>query len=127
VLSLPPSVKIFVASGPTDMRRSFDGLCAMAQHVLLKDPFSGHLFVFCNRRRDRVKILFWDRSGFVLWCKRLEEGTFHLPSSDATHVEMESAELALVLEGIDLDGAKRRKRYRRKPPCFHLPTASVRK
>lgn len=113
MLSLPPSVQIFVASEPADMRRSFDGLSAMVVELLEKDPFSGHLFVFHNRRGDRVKILYWDRSGFSLWYKRLEKGVFRFPSVVAGHVEMSATELALVLEGIDLRGARRQKRYER--------------
>jgi len=78
-----------------------------------QDPLSGHLFVFFNRRGDRVKILFWDRSGFCLWYKRLEQGVFRLPQSlaDAVNPEVELADLSLILEGIDLSGAQRRKRY----------------
>ena len=75
MLSLPPSVRVFVCTVPTDMRKSFDGLCALVQAVLKQDPFSGHLFTFLNRRKDKVKILYWDRSGFFLLYKRLEEGT----------------------------------------------------
>jgi transposase len=75
MLSLPPSVRIFVARGATDQRKSFDGLCALAQDVLRQDQFSGHVFVFFGRRRDRVKLLVWDRSGFWLFAKRLEAGT----------------------------------------------------
>jgi transposase len=113
VLSLPPSVQIFVASEPADMRRSFDGLSAMVVELLEKDPFSGHLFVFRNRRGDRVKILYWDRSGFGLWYKRLETGVFRFPAVVAGYVELTASELALILEGIDLRGAHRQKRYER--------------
>ena len=111
MLMLPPSVRIFLAVQPADMRRSFDGLAAMTREVIGRDPLSGHLFVFGNRKGDRVKILFWDRSGFCLWYKRLEEGVFHFPASDGHSVEVEGAELALVLEGIDLAGARRRARF----------------
>lgn len=95
------------------MRRSFDGLSAMVVEHLEKDPFSGHLFVFRNRRGDRVKILYWDRSGFSLWYKRLEKGVFHFPSAVVGYVEMEATELALILEGIDLREARRVPRYAR--------------
>ena len=118
MLTLPPSVRIFIATEPTDMRRSFDTLAAMTRQVLKQDPLSGHLFVFRGRRGDRTKILFWDRSGFVLWYKRLEKGTFRFPQSATGSVEVEAADLALLFEGIDLAGATRRKRFepRRSPP-----------
>ena len=85
----------------------------MARDGMGQDPLSGHLFVFFNRRGDRVKILFWDRSGFCLWYKRLEEGVFRLPQrlADDVNPEVELADLSLILEGIDLSGAQRRKRY----------------
>lgn len=108
---LPPSVRIFVAAAPTDMRRSFDRLAAMVTEILKENPLSGHLFVFRGRRGDRVKILYWERGGFAIWYKRLEEGTFKFPERDAASFEIEAAELALLLEGIDLAGAKRRKRF----------------
>ncbi len=112
MLSLPPSVQIYVASEPADMRKSFNGLTILVDEALEQDPLSGHLFVFRNRRGDRVKILYWDRSGFCIWYKLLERGTFHLPADDAPYVEMSSAELSLLLEGIDLVGARRRLRYK---------------
>ena len=114
MLTLPPAVRIYVAVEPVDIRKSFDGLSAAVREILRNDPLSGHLFVFRNRRADRMKILFWDRSGYCLVYKRLERGTFHLPAeaaAHATHLEMESAELALMLEGIDLRGATRRPRW----------------
>src|SRR4051794_6041945 len=111
MLMLSPAVKVFLCAQPTDMRRSFDKLAEMTRAILKADPFSGHLFVFFNRPRDRVKILFWDRSGFCLYYKRLEEGVFHPPEVAGHSAELESAELALILEGIELDGAKRRKRF----------------
>ena len=113
MLTWPPTVRIFVSTQPADMRRSFDGLAMIAREGMGQDPLSGHLFVFFNRRGDRVKILFWDRSGYCLWYKRLEEGIFRLPQSlaDAVNPEVELADLSLILEGIDLSGAQRRKRY----------------
>jgi transposase len=110
VLTLPPTVQIFVAVEPADLRKSFDGLSALVEQVGY-NPLSGHLFVFRNRRGDRVKILFWDRSGFCLWYKRLEKGCFRFPAGDGTYVELEAAELALLLEGIELAGARRRPRF----------------
>jgi transposase len=94
------------------MRKGFDGLAAATREVVGRDPMSGYLFAFFNRGRDIVKILFWDRSGFCVLAKRLERGRFHLPvSTDATSIEIEAAELALILEGIDLRGATRRPRW----------------
>ena len=115
MLSLPPSVRVFVAVDATDMRKSFDGLASETQRVLAQDPLSGHLFVFFNRRRTMVKVLYWDRTGFCLVSKRLERGTFGLPEAPQNGVvEMEAAELGLILEGIELGGARRRQRW---TPC----------
>ena len=111
-MMLPPAVRVFVALGPADLRRGFDGLAALTQEGLCRDPLSGHLFVFWNRRRDRVKVLFWDRGGYVLWYKRLERGRFRFATSaEASSVEMEAGELMLLLEGIELRGARRRPRF----------------
>jgi transposase len=96
------------------MRRSFDGLAALVPASLSQDPLSGHLFVFRNRRGDRVKVLWWDRDGYALWYKRLESGVFRFPEADESGaVEVSSPDLALVLEGIDVRGVRRQKRYRR--------------
>jgi transposase len=114
MLTLPPSVRVFVCLTPADLRRSLDGLAALTREILEEDPLSGHLFVFFNRRRDRTKILFWDRSGLCLYYKRLERGLFRpsaLASTDRQHVEIEAADLLLLLEGIDLANAKRRPRW----------------
>lgn len=122
MFGLPPAVRIFVAVQPVDMRRSFDGLAAIARDVLGQDPFSGHLFVLFGRSRDRVKILFWDRSGFWLHCKRLEAGRFALPKANENGtLELDGAQLALILEGLDLRDAKRRRRYQRPGATAHLP------
>lgn len=116
MLSFPPSVRIRLAAGATDMRKQFDGLAAVAAQVLKEDVLSGHVFVFCNRRRDRIKLLFWDRSGFWLFAKRLEEGTFAWPqSADEPSVGATVRELMCVLEGIDLRDAKVRHRMDRRP------------
>src|SRR3982750_2146129 len=104
---LPPSVRIFVASQPVDLRQSFDRLASWAEEQLGGDPYSGHLFVFRNRRGDRVKILYWDRSGFCLWYKRLEQGVFRLPSSSSGGGGLEGAGWALLLGGGGLGGARR--------------------
>lgn len=118
MLTLPPSVKIFVATDPVDARKGYDGLSALVQSHFGHDLLAGHLYVFINRRGHQVQILFWDRNGLCIVRKRLEAGTFHLvrrPDGEATHVEIDAVELALMLEGIELQTAKRRKRYSRRP------------
>jgi transposase len=117
---LPAAVRMFVCTKPTDMRKSFDGLVGVVQEFLGQDPLSGHLFLFFNRRRDRAKLLFWDRDGLVIWYKRLEAGSFQ--NLDPTHtaqlsgsagLELSVTDLAMILGGIDLTTARRRKRYSR--------------
>ena len=110
MLSLPPSVRIWLCTQPTDMRKSFDTLAALVRQALGEDPLGGGLFVFVGRRADRMKILYWDRDGYALWAKRLERGTFRLPSAEAGSVALTGAELAMLLEGIELAGVQRRKR-----------------
>jgi transposase len=115
MLTLPPTVRIFVSLAPADMRCSLDGLAALTRAVLNEDPLSGHLFVFFNRRRNRTKILLWDRSGLCLYYKRLEKGVFRLTAFEQmgrVRAELEAAELALILEGIDLAHARRRQRWK---------------
>ena len=117
MLSIPPSTKIFLVAGATDMRKHFDSLAAIVSGTLKQDPHSGHVFVFCNRRRNRLKILFWDTSGFWVCAKRLEQGVFSWPEpSSEVAVEMESEELSVLLAGIDLRGARRRRWYERLNP-----------
>jgi transposase len=114
VLTLPPSVKIYVAAEPVDARKSFDGLAALVDSELGLESLSGHLFVFLNRRGHVAQMLFWDRNGYCIVKKRLEAGTFRLAQAGvdgSRHVEIDAAQLALMLEGIDLQGATRRKRY----------------
>jgi transposase len=118
MLALPSSVRIYVASEATDLRRGFDGLSSPTRSVIGVDPLSGHLFVFLNRRRNRIKILVWDRTGFLLLYKKLERGTFTIaakPGSGKRHVEMDAGELTLMLEGLDLRNARRQKRWYRVP------------
>jgi transposase len=118
VLSLPASVRIYVAAEPVDLRRGFDGLAAATRSLIGVDPLNGHVFVFLNRRRNRIKLLVWDRTGFVLLYKRLERGTFEIPTEPLPghrHVEVDAGELGLMLEGLDLRGARRRPRWYRKP------------
>lgn len=115
MLALPSSVKIFLASGVTDLRKSFDGLSGLTRQVLDQDPASGHLFVFCNRRKDRLKVLYFDGSGLWVFAKRLEKGTFAWPRMrDATRVELSFSELTLLLGGLDLSMTKNRRWYARK-------------
>ena len=108
MLGLPPSVRIHFATALVDMRNGIDGLRAVVEGALKKDPLDGHLFVFVGRSKDKVKILFWDRNGFVLYMKRLERGRFQLPTVNARtlHVEMEPAQLAMLLDGIDLNARR---------------------
>ncbi len=113
MFGLSAAVRVYLAKEPADMRKSFDGLSALVAGPLALDPLSGHLFVFLNKRRDRIKILYWDRDGLAVWAKRLERGTYRRPDATATRVEMTTAELAALLAGIDLNTARRRHRYRR--------------
>jgi transposase len=107
-------VRIYLCTSPADMRKGFDTLAALVREHLGHDPLSGHLFLFVGRSRDRLKILYWDTDGFALWYKRLEEGTFRLPSKNTgKSVELKASELAMLLEGIDLTSIKRRKRFSR--------------
>ena len=115
MLSFPPTVKIYLCRQPADMRRSFDGLAAMAEHVVEQDPLSGHLFVFRNRRCDRVKILYWDRDGYAIWAKRLEEGTFRFPENAEGGAVITSTELAMMLGGVEVAKTRRLPRYSREP------------
>jgi len=114
IFNLPPSVQLCVCTEPTDMRKSFDGLAALVEHGLEQDPLSGHLFCFFNRRGDRCKILWYDHGGYALFCKRLERGRFRVPTAKPgqRRVAMRAVELALILEGIDLHGAKHRRVWR---------------
>lgn len=119
MLTLPPSVKIFVATLPVDGRKSFDGLPSLVDATFGQDPLSGHLFVFLNRRRTQVRVLLFDRAGYCVVIKRLEAGTFSLtrePGVGGEHIVIDAGELALRLEGIDLSGARQRKRWRPEEP-----------
>lgn len=111
MLTIAPSTKIFLAAGVTDMRKSFDTLAAIVEQQLSEDPQSGHVFAFCNRGRNRVKLLVWDRAGFWLFAKRLEKGTFAWPTADTVSIEMSPEELSALLGGLDLAGSKRRLWY----------------
>src|SRR4051795_7326878 len=115
VIHLPASVRVYLCLTACDMRKSFDSLAALVRSQMELDPLGGHLYVFWSRRKDRVKILYWDRDGFAVWAKRLEEGTYALPFFESGEVrrEITAQELAALLSGIDLNQAKRRKRYNR--------------
>ena len=111
---LSAAVRIFLCSRPTDLRKSFDGLTGLVQECFGQDPLTGHLFLFLNRRRDRIKILYFDRDGLAIWYKRLEAGSFQLPDAVTQDgVELQPAQLAMLLSGIDLHSARQRKRFRR--------------
>jgi transposase len=126
MLSLPSPVKIFLCVEPVDLRRSFDGLAAIARDGLGEDPLSGHWFVFRNRRGDRIKILMWDRDGLLVVYKRLEEGTFRFPTanSSAKSVQVTTQDLSLLLWGIDPSSVMRQKRYVR-PSCESAPRPAI--
>jgi transposase len=113
MLSIAAGTRIFVAAGATDMRKGFDGLQGVVTSVLEQDPLSGHLFLFINRRCDKLKILYWDGDGLAIWYRRLEQGTFQMPAiaDDRKSAELRSDELTMLLRGIDLDSVRRRKRF----------------
>ena len=114
MLTLGARARIYVAAEPLDLRKGFDALAAATREIIRADPLSGHFFVFVNRRRNRLKVLVWEPSGYLMLYKRLERGCFHLPTTPvlgARHVEIEATELGLMMEGIDLKGARRRVRW----------------
>ena len=115
MLSIPANVSVYLCTRATDMRKGFDGLHTLVVQVFERDPLDGHLFLFVNRRRDRLKMLWWDRDGLALFYKRLEVGTYQLPvvADDSQGVEIDATDLAILLNGIDVQSAKRRKRYSR--------------
>jgi transposase len=119
MLSLPLPVRIFLCTRHADLRKSFDGLAQMVREFLGADPLSGHLFVFRNKRGDRIKLLYWDSDGLAIWYKRLEEGNFRFPAmkDDGSGVEIRAADLSMILDGVDLDSVKRQKRYSRPQPA----------
>lgn len=108
-------VRIYFCTAPADMRKGFDSLAALVRESLGYDPLGGHLFLFVGRSKDRIKILYWDHDGYAIWYKRLEAGTFRLPSvkTNGASVELKASELAMLLAGIDLTSIKRRRRFTR--------------
>jgi transposase len=118
---LSAAVRVFLCTRPTDLRKGFDGLSGLVQECFSQDLLTGHLFLFLNRRRDRMKILYFDRDGLVIWYKRLEVGCFQNPEPipgaaplpGSAGVELSVTDLALILNGIDPATARRRKRYSR--------------
>lgn len=114
MLSLGASHRYYLYRYPTDMRKGFNGLSGLVRSELRADPLSGDVFIFINRKRDKMKLLLWDRTGFVIWYKCLEAGTFELPSSGGDAYVISYEKLVMILEGIVLDSVRKRKRYSRK-------------
>ncbi len=109
---LSAAVRVFLCTRPTDMRKGFDGLTGLVQECFSQGLLTGHLFLFLNRRRDRIKILYFDRDGLAIWYKRLEVGSFEMPANaDSNGIELRSEQLAMILSGIDLRSARQRKRF----------------
>ena len=115
MIALAPQIRVFLYRRATDMRKSFHGLVALTESELKQDPLSGSLFVFLNRRRDRVKILYWGQSGFCIWYQQLQKGTYQIPSptalDDQDTLEVTRSQLSLILEGIDLTSVRQRPRF----------------
>ena len=120
MLNFAHQTRVFLFTEAVDMRKSFRGLCQLAESVLKEDPASGHWFAFINRRRDRLKLLGWDGQGFWIWYKRLEMGVFERPVSgrNDVQIEIDVTQLSLIINGIDLRSAKRRRRYRSVDEAF---------
>ncbi|MBC6994838.1 IS66 family insertion sequence element accessory protein TnpB [Neolewinella lacunae] len=111
MLSFSSQQRYFIYRGETDMRKGFNGLSGLVRNHISHDLLSGDVFIFLNKRRDRIKLLVWDRNGFVVWYKVLEQGTFELPAANNTSLEMSWTDIYLLLEGIEIKSVKRRKRY----------------
>jgi len=127
MLSISSQMRIFLARDPVDMRKSFHGLVGLAESVLREDPLSGHLFVFINRRRDRIKLLYWGGTGFCIWYQQLEQGSYQLPdaaNAGPEGIEITASQLSLILDGIDLASVRQRPRYRRPPDRHTANTAT---
>jgi transposase len=117
MIPVGPATRIFLALGPTDMRKSFEGLSSLARHQFKEDPLSGHLFVFTNRQRNRLKLLYWDGSGLWVCAKRLEKGRFAWPKPEVIPetgaLRILAEELTLLLSGIDLEKSRQRSWWRK--------------
>jgi transposase len=127
MIALPPQIRVFLYRLPTDMRKSFHGLVALTESAMQQDPLSGSLFVFLNRRRDRLKILYWGQTGFCIWYQQLEKGTYQLPEEpreEQEAMEVSRSQLSLILDGIDLSSVRQRRRFQslRERPCCEEAT-----
>lgn len=115
MIALPPQIRVFLYRLPTDMRKSFHGLVALVESAVHQDPFSGSLFVFLNRQRDRIKILYWGQTGFCIWYQQLQKGTYQLPDEKSLQghqtMEVTRSQLSLMLDGIDLSSVRQRVRF----------------
>ena len=116
MIALPPQIRVFLYRRPTDMRKSFHGLTALTESELKQDPLSGSFFVFVNRRRDRLKILYWGQTGFCIWYQQLQKGTYQIPAHESLDnqdvLEVTRSQLSLILDGIDLSSVRQRVRFR---------------
>lgn len=114
MISLSSATRVFIVTGPTDMRKSFNGLYAIVKHRLEADPTSGHVYVFCNRSRNRIKLLLWDGSGLWVCAKRLEQGRFHWSwPQDEQSMQIAHENLSLLLGGIDLSQSEAKRWFRK--------------
>ena len=121
MIALSPQIRVFLYRRPTDMRKSFHGLVALTESALKQDPLSGSLFVFLNRKRDRIKILYWGQTGFCIWYQQLQQGTYQLPHEKSLEehdtLEVTRSQLSLILDGIDLSSARQRIRFQSPRQC----------
>ncbi len=112
MLNLPSQTRVYLCTSAVDLRKSFDGLCGLVESVFRRNVLDGHLFLFLNKRRDRIKALWWDRDGLVIWYKRLERGTYEAArvNGEVQQLELDPTELAMLLGGVSLASVKRRQR-----------------
>ena len=109
---IPATVKFYLCLKPTDMRKGFNGLSAMVTHELDRDPLSGHFYIFRNKTKNKLKILYWDRSGYAIWYKQLQEGKFNFPTHKDSSIEIDTTTVSMILEGVDLTSIKYQKRFK---------------